>query len=98
MAAPIVGRCNLLWWEVVSWTGSDPSWGSKMIVTAEAEEQTPNCNCFLPLSSGFVPRNPWSAPGHLCPAGHCILGLPGCGSPTLLWPELPGPGEMLGRQ
>ena len=37
VAAPVVGRCNLLWWEVVSWTGSDPSWGSKMIVTAEAD-------------------------------------------------------------
>ena len=39
-----------------------------------------------------------SAPDYLCSAGHCVLGFPGHGSSKLLWPELPGPGELLGRK
>ena len=39
-----------------------------------------------------------SAPDYLCSAGHCVLGFPEHGSSKFLWPELPGPGELLGRK
>ena len=39
-----------------------------------------------------------SAPDYLCSAGHCVLGFPRHGSSKLLWPELPGPGKLLGRK
>lgn len=67
-----------------------------MVVRGDSEEWTPDCIFFLPLSPELVPRNSCSAPGCLCPAGHCILGFPGCGSSKLMWPELPAPGELSG--
>lgn len=52
---------------------------------------------FLALSPELVSRDSYSAPGCLCPAGHCFLGFPGHGSPKLVWPVLPAPGESSGR-
>lgn len=68
-----------------------------MVLGAESEKWTMILIFFLPLSPELVPRNPYSAPGCLCPTGHCILGLPGPGPSKLEWPEFPVHGELLGR-